>query len=100
MIGGDNRSLSAALMRLSHDISPSSILVLLMSVGVMTLGLVADKRQIDAGNDVNGLVCVAFAPMLASRISWTHHWVWAVLAMLAWFKDAAASPPLFWVRYS
>ena len=69
-------------MRLSHDISPSSIPVLLMSVGVMTLGLVAAKRQIDAGNDVNGLVCVAFASMLASRISWTHHWVWAVLAML------------------
>src|ERR1035437_2602877 len=38
-----------------------------MSVGVMTLGLVAAKRQIDAGNDVNGLVCDAFAPMLASR---------------------------------
>jgi alpha-1,2-mannosyltransferase len=82
IIGGDNQSLSAAFMRLSHDISPPTILMLLMSLGVMTLGLVAAKRQIDSGNDVNGLVCIAFASMLASPISWTHHWVWAVLALL------------------
>jgi alpha-1,2-mannosyltransferase len=82
IIGGDNQSLSAAFMRLSHDISPPTILVLLMSVGAMTLGVVAAKAQIDTGNDVNGLVCIAFGSMLASPISWTHHWVWAVLAML------------------
>jgi alpha-1,2-mannosyltransferase len=80
MIGGDNQSLSAAFMRLSHDISPSTILVLLMSAGVMGLG--AAKRQIETGNDVNGLVCIAFASLLASPISWTHHWVWAVPALL------------------
>jgi len=82
MIGGDNQSLSAVFMRLSHDISPPTVLVLLMSVGVMALGLVAAKRQTDAGNEVNGLVCIALASLLASPISWTHHWVWAVLALL------------------
>jgi alpha-1,2-mannosyltransferase len=82
MIGGDNQSLSAAFMRLSRDISPSTILMLLMSAGVMGLGLVAAKRQIETGNDVNGLVCIAFASLLASPISWTHHWVWAVPALL------------------
>ena len=82
MIGGDNQSLSAAFMRLSRDISPSTILMLLMSAGVMGLGLVAAKRQIERGNDVNGLVCIAFASLLASPISWTHHWVWAVPALL------------------
>jgi Glycosyltransferase family 87 len=78
MVGGDNQSLSAALMRFSRDISPPTILVLLMSANVMALGLVAAKRQIETGNDVNGLVCIAFASLLASPISWTHHWVWAV----------------------
>jgi alpha-1,2-mannosyltransferase len=82
MIGGDNQSLSAVFMRLSHDISPPTVLVLSMSAGVMALGLVAAKRQIDVGNEVNGLVCIAFASLLASPISWTHHWVWAVLALL------------------
>jgi alpha-1,2-mannosyltransferase len=82
MIGGDNQSLSAALMRLSRDISPPTILVLAMSASVMALGLVAAKRQIETGNDVNGLVCIAFASLLASPISWTHHWVWTVPALL------------------
>ena len=82
MLHGDNQSLSAALMRLSRDISPPTILVLLMSASVMALGLVAAKRQIETGNDVNGLVCIAFASLLASPISWTHHWVWAVPALL------------------
>ena len=27
-------------------------------------------------------MCITFASMLASSISWTHHWVWAVLAVL------------------
>jgi alpha-1,2-mannosyltransferase len=82
IIGGDNQSLSAVFMRLSHDLSPPPILILLLSVAVMALGLVAAKRQIDTGNDVNGLVCIAFASLLASPISWTHHWVWAVPALL------------------
>jgi alpha-1,2-mannosyltransferase len=82
IIGGDNQTLSAALMRLSHDISPPSGPVLLMSVGVMALGVVAAKRQVASGNDVNALVCIAFASLLASPIAWTHHWVWAVLAAM------------------
>lgn len=82
LIGGDNQSLSAVLMRLSHDLSPPAVLTVLLSLGALTLGLVAAQRQIDAGNDVNGLVCVAFGSLLASPVSWTHHWVWAVLALL------------------
>jgi len=82
VIRGDNQSLTGAFMRLSRDISPPSIVTLLLSVSVMALGLVAAKRQIDSGDDVAGLVCIAFASLLASPISWTHHWVWAVIALL------------------
>jgi alpha-1,2-mannosyltransferase len=82
VIGGDNQSLNGAFMRLAHDTSPSPILLLLLSVAVLTLGLIAAKRQIDSGNDVAGLVCIAFASLLASPVSWTHHWVWAVVALL------------------
>src|SRR5450631_1870770 len=82
IIGGDNQSLSAAFMRLFHDVSPPSIPLLLMSLGVLALGLFAAKRQIDSGNDVNGLVCIGFGSLLASPVSWTHHWVWGVLALL------------------
>jgi len=82
VIGGDNQSLTAAFMRLSRDPSPPAILILVLSVGVMMLGLVSAKRQIDSGNDVAGLVCIGFASLLASPISWTHHWVWAVIGLL------------------
>jgi alpha-1,2-mannosyltransferase len=81
-IRGDNQSLTGAVMRLSRDLSPPPILLLLLSFAVLTLGLIAAKRQIDSGNDVAGLVCIAFASLLASPISWTHHWVWAVIALL------------------
>jgi len=54
-----------------------------MMVGELTLqGLGAAGRQIETGNDVNGLVCVAFGSLLTSPFSWTYHWVWAVLALL------------------
>jgi alpha-1,2-mannosyltransferase len=86
VIRGDNQSLTGALMRLSRDVSPAPVLTLALSVAVVALGLVAAKRQIESGNDVAGLVCIAFASLLASPISWTHHWVWAVIALLVLVK--------------
>jgi len=87
VIRGDNQSLTGALMRLSHDLTPPAAITLLLSVGAMTLGLVAARRQIGAGNDVKGLVCIGFASLLASPVSWTHHWVWAVLALMVLVQD-------------
>jgi len=82
VIRGDNQSLTGAFMRLFRDVSPAPIFTLALSVAVVALGLVAAKRQIESGNDVAGLVCIAFASLLASPISWTHHWVWAVVALM------------------
>ena len=87
IIGGDNQSLTGAVMRFSRDVSPPPLLLFLLSVGVMVLGLIAARRQIDSGNDVAGLVCIAFASLLASPISWTHHWIWAVIALLVLVQD-------------
>ena len=82
VIRGDNQSLTGAVMRLTRDLSPPPILMLFLSVAALALGLIAAKRQIDSGNDVAGLVCIAFASLLASPISWTHHWIWALIALL------------------
>lgn len=82
IIGGDNQSLSAALMRLTSDLTPPTALLLLMSAGVLTLSVFAAKRQVDSGNDVNALVCIGFGSLLASPVSWTHHWIWVVVALL------------------
>jgi alpha-1,2-mannosyltransferase len=82
VIRGDNQSLTGELMRLSRDLSPPAIVTLLLSGGALVLGLIAAKRQIDSGNDVAGLTCIAFASLLASPVSWTHHWIWVVTALL------------------
>jgi alpha-1,2-mannosyltransferase len=82
IIGGDNQSLSAAFMRLTHDLTPPTALLLLMSVAVLALSVFAAKRQVDSGNDVNALVCIGFGSLLASPVSWTHHWIWVVVALL------------------
>jgi alpha-1,2-mannosyltransferase len=52
------------------------------------LGLagLAATRQLRAGDEVAALTCVAFAGLLVSPISWSHHWVWfapAILVLLA-----------------
>jgi len=86
-IRGDNQSLTGAVMRLTRDLSPPPLLLLLLCVGVMVLSLIAARRQIDSGNDVAGLVCIAFASLLTSPISWTHHWIWAVVALLVLVQD-------------
>ena len=86
VIRGDNQSLTGAFMRLSRDLSPPPILILLLSCGAMALGLVAAKRQIDSDNDVAALVSIAFASLLSSPISWTHHWIWVVPALMVFVQ--------------
>jgi alpha-1,2-mannosyltransferase len=81
-IGGDNQSLSAAYMRLTHDLTPPTAVLLLLSLGALALSMVAAKRQVDAGHEVNALVCIGFGSLLASPVSWTHHWIWVVIALL------------------
>ena len=87
VIGGDNQSLTGAFMRLSHDVSPPQTILFGLSIGAMALGVVAAKHQIDSGNDVNGLLCIAVASLLASPISWTHHWVWFAPVLLVLIHD-------------
>jgi alpha-1,2-mannosyltransferase len=82
IIGVDNQSLSAALMRLTHDLTPPTALPLLISAAVLALSVFAAKRQVNSGNDVNALVCIGFGSLLASPVSWTHHWIWVVVALL------------------
>jgi len=42
------------------------------------LAAYAASRQLRIGDDVAALTCVAFGGLLASPISWSHHWVWFV----------------------
>jgi len=87
VVRGDNQSLTGALMRITRDLTPPAALPLALSAGVLVLGLWAARRQLDLGKEVNALVCVGFASLLASPVSWTHHWVWVVPALLVLVPD-------------
>jgi Protein of unknown function (DUF2029). len=82
VVDGKNQSLIGQLARISHNPSPSMVTELLVFAAALTLGAVAAHRQLRIGDDVAALTAVAIAGLLASPLSWTHHWVWAVPAVM------------------
>ena len=82
VMGGDNQSLQALLMRVMHDPAPSRLLTLGVSAVGLGLGLWAAHRQLRSGQELAAVVCVAIGSLLASPISWTHHWLWVVPALI------------------
>jgi len=82
VVDGKNQSLIGQLARVSQNPSPSMVTELLVFAAALTLGAVAAHRQLRIGDDVAALTAVAIAGLLASPLSWTHHWVWAVPAVM------------------
>jgi alpha-1,2-mannosyltransferase len=82
VVDGKNQSLIGQLARLSHNPSPLMLSVLLLCASGLALGIAAAHRQLRRGDDVAALTAVAIGALLASPLSWTHHWVWAVPAIM------------------
>jgi alpha-1,2-mannosyltransferase len=62
---------------------------LALSAAVIVVTVLGMRRALAAAEPAWALSLNAFAALLVSPISWTHHWVWAepallVLAVLAW----------------
>ncbi|HEY3089362.1 MAG TPA: glycosyltransferase 87 family protein [Jatrophihabitantaceae bacterium] len=77
-----NQSLYGQLVRFTRDLHPATAVYAPIAVGALSLAVYAAIRQLRIGNDVAALTCVAFGGLLASPISWSHHWVWFVPAIL------------------
>lgn len=82
VVDGKNQSLIGQLARISHNPSPLMVTALVLSVSSLVLGIAAARRQLRIGDDVAALTAVAIGGLLASSLSWTHHWVWAVPAVM------------------
>ena len=82
VLDGKNQSLTGELARISHDPSPVMLATLVLGVAGLTLGILAARRQLRVGDEVAALTAVAIGGLLASPLSWTHHWVWAVPAVM------------------
>ena len=83
-IGGlaymNNQSIRGVLHRLHPLASVETLLWLALTLMVLALAWRAAAR---ARNDVIALTAVGIAGLLASPVSWSHHWVWAVPAFMA-----------------
>ena len=82
VLDGKNQSLIGELARISHNPSPLLVTSLVLCASGLALGIAAAHRQLRVGDDVAALTAIALGGLLASPLSWTHHWVWAVPAVM------------------
>lgn len=81
----NNQSIAAVLTRLVHHDLPSRVW-LVPAVLVAVASLVVARRLHAHGEDVLALGSVVLGMLLASPISWTHHWVWALVPAVAMWR--------------
>jgi len=78
----DNQSLFGVLVRVFRSEHPPQFWVLVVDDAVLALGGLATRRQLHAGQPLAAVTSVGFTGLLVSPISWSHHWVWLVPAVL------------------
>ncbi|HEX7538087.1 MAG TPA: glycosyltransferase 87 family protein [Dermatophilaceae bacterium] len=82
VVDGKNQSLVGLLTRISHNPSPLMVTELVLFAAALAFAIAAARRQLRIGEDVAALTAIAIGGLLASPLSWTHHWVWCVPAVL------------------
>jgi alpha-1,2-mannosyltransferase len=86
-----NQSVFGALTRLLDGPPPTWLWVVVagpIALAAVTVGALCWRR----GDRVLGTCLAAMAMLLASPISWSHHWVWAVLVAVAlWERNRWAA---------
>jgi alpha-1,2-mannosyltransferase len=80
-----NQSLRGVLTRLAGSVTSGTAPWLVAGILVLVVGLVAAAVLYRAGHPVAGMLTCALAGLLASPLSWDHHWVWVApaIALLA-----------------
>lgn len=86
-ISSVNQSLPAVLARLLHDRYPPTVVVALVGLCGMGLATMAARKELDRGHHLAALVCIAIGGLLASPVSWSHHYVWAAPALIILFVE-------------
>lgn len=82
-----NQSLPAVAARLMHDRYPSVAVLALVSLCGIAFAALAARKQLAGGHDLVAVVCIAFGGLLASPVSWSHHFVWAAPALVILFLE-------------
>ena len=86
-----NQSVSGVLTRLL-DAPPSTLLWMAVAGPIAIATVVLAAALWRNGDRVLGACLGALAMLLASPVSWSHHWVWAVpIALVLWPRSRAAA---------
>lgn len=82
VLGVDNQSSSAVIARLLGLTSVPTWLALLCGVLALGLATLAARTCLRRGDGIGALLAVALGGLLASPVSWSHHWLWVVPLVL------------------
>lgn len=77
-----NQNLAGALARLPLNDQLRSLLWVAGCLLVLAVMLWAARRVLRAGEPILALVCVALFGLVVSPVSWSHHWVWMLPAVV------------------
>src|SRR6478672_3257417 len=77
-----NQSLRALVVRATGVENPPLAWWAPLAVIALTLCVWVASRRIRQADDVGAMLALALGGLLASPISWTHHWVWVVPAIM------------------
>ena len=78
-----NQNIAGALARLGLGEGERFVLWTLLCFAVLGLTVWAARRVLRVDETVLALICVAIFGLVVSPVSWSHHWVWALPAVIA-----------------
>ena len=77
-----NQNAAGALARLGLSESTHFVLWTAACLATLALTVWAARRALAADEPTLALICVALFGLVVSPVSWSHHWVWALPAIL------------------
>ncbi|ACC41651.1 conserved hypothetical integral membrane protein [Mycobacterium marinum M] len=90
-----DQNIAGALARLPIGEHASHLMWVLLSLGVLAVTVWAMRRVLRAEEPSLAVICVALFGLVVSPVSWSHHWVWmlpavVVTGVLAWRRRNVA----------
>jgi alpha-1,2-mannosyltransferase len=94
-----NQSLLGVTARLLRDPHPPRVISLVLGALVVAAALVLARRLARSGQALTAVSVVAVAALLASPVSWSHHWVWVIPVLgtvVVWARDSVPAARWRW----
>jgi alpha-1,2-mannosyltransferase len=79
----DNQSLIGVLARVLRDDTPPVWITLPLQTGALAAAYLVARKATTARQPALGVVAIAVGGLLASPVSWSHHWIWAAPMVMA-----------------